>query len=47
MKLQWKYWLQTFWAVATKSESQKWRHIYNGYDIMNYFAKFENLYLMV
>ena len=42
MKLQWNYWLQLFWAVATKERSEMTSYLNNGYDVMNYFAKFEN-----
>ena len=41
MKLQWNYWLQTFLAVATKQKSEMTSYLNNGYDVMNYFAKFE------
>ena len=42
MKLQWNYWLQTFLAVATKQKPEMTSNLNNGYDVMNYFAKFEN-----
>ena len=38
MKLQRNYW---FLAVATKRQSEMTSYLNNGYDIMNYFAKFE------
>ena len=41
MKLQWNYWLQSFLAVATKQKSEMTSYLNNGYDVMNYFAKFE------
>ena len=41
MKLQWNNWLQTFLAVATKQKSEMTSYLNNGYDVMNYFAKFE------
>ena len=41
MKLQRNYWLQTFLAVVTKRKSEMTSYLSNGYDVMNYFAKFE------
>ena len=41
MKLHWNYWLQTLLAVATKRKSEMTPYLDNGYDVMNYFAKFE------
>ena len=41
MKLQWNYWLQSFLAVVTKQRSEMTSYLNNGYDVMNYFAKFE------
>ena len=41
MKLQWNYWLQTFLAVATKRKSEMTSYLNIGYDVINYFAKFE------
>ena len=41
MKLQCNYPLQTFFAVATKRKSEMTSYLNNGYDVMNYFAKFE------
>ena len=41
MKLQWNYWSQTFLAVATKWKSEMTSYLNNGYDVINYFAKFE------
>ena len=44
MKLQWNYNQITdyrcFW-LSRQSESQRWSYLNNGYEIMNYFAKFE------
>ena len=47
MKLQWNYWLQTFLAVAKKRKSEMTSYLNNGYDVENYFAKFEKSYLIV
>ena len=47
MKLQWIYWSQTFLAAATKQKSEMTSYLNNGHDVINYFAKFENLYLIV
>ena len=33
--------LQSFLAVATKQRSEMTSYLNNGYDVMNYFAKFE------
>ena len=41
MKLQWNFWLQTFLAVGTKPKSEMTSYLNNGYDVMNYFVKFE------
>ena len=41
MELPWKYWLQTFLAVATKQKSEMMSYFNNRYDVINYFAKFE------
>ena len=41
MKLQLNYWLQTFLAVARKRKSEMTSYLNNGYDVKNYFAKFE------
>ena len=41
MKLRWNYWLQIFLAVVTKQKSEMTSYLNNGYDVMNYFAKFE------
>ena len=41
MKLQWNYWSEAFLAVATKRKSEMTSYLNNGYDVMNYFAKFE------
>ena len=41
MKLKRNYWLQTFLAVATKRKSEMTPYLNNGFDVMNYFAKFE------
>ena len=41
MKLQWIYWLETFLAVAIKRNSEMASYLNDGYDVMNYFAKFE------
>ena len=41
MKFQSNYSLQTFLAVATKEKSEMTSYLSNGYDVMNYFAKFE------
>ena len=41
MKLQWHYRLQSFLDVATKRRPEMTLYLNNGYDIMNYFAKFE------
>ena len=41
MKLQWNYWLQKFLAVAKNRKSEMTSYLNNGYDVMNYFAKFE------
>ena len=41
MKLQLNYLLQTFLAVATKRKSEMTSYLNNGYNVMNYFAKFE------
>ena len=42
MKLQRNYELQTFLTVATKRQSEMTPYLDNGYDVMKYFAKFEN-----
>ena len=47
MKLQRNYWLQIFLAVAKMQKSEMTSYLNNGYDVMNYFAKFENFYLIV
>ena len=41
MKLQLNYWLQTFLTVVTKRKSEMTSYLNSGYDVMNYFAKFE------
>ena len=41
MKLQWNYWSQTFLAVATKRKWEMTSYLNSGYDVINYFAKFE------
>ena len=41
MKLKWNYWLQTFLAVAINWKSEMTSYLNNGFDVMNYFAKFE------
>ena len=33
--------LQTFMVVMTKGKSEMMSYLNNGYDVMNYFAKFE------
>ena len=39
--------IQSFLAVTTKQKSEMTSYLNNGYDVMNYFAKFEKFFLIV